>query len=303
MIALLAGLANPVAMVDHLQTPPESMRLDSHQHFWHYSPSEHTWMTELMAALKRDFLPEDLEPLLHGIHFDGSVAVQARQNLEETRWLLELAQQYPFIKGVVGWVDLRSKQLPGQLERFARDPRLVGVRHLVHDEPDDGFMMRPEFRRGISQLRDFDLTYDLLLFPKHLTAAARLVEEFPQQLFVLDHIAKPKIAEGLISPWQDDLRQLAKFPNVFCKLSGMATEARWKQWQPGDFHRYMDIVFDAFGCRRIMIGSDWPVCALSGEYQPVMKIVVDYVQQFPAEDQAAILGGNCARFYQIDCQE
>jgi L-fuconolactonase len=254
-------------------------------------------------ALKHDFLPEDLQPLLHSIHFDGSVAVQARQNLEETRWLLELAQQYPFIKGVVGWVDLRSEQLPGQLERFARHPKLVGVRHVVHDEPDDDFMLRPEFRRGISQLRDFDLTYDLLLFPKHLTAAARLVEEFPQQPFVLDHIAKPRIAEGLISPWQQDLRQLAKFPNVFCKLSGMVTEARWKQWQPGDFHRYMDIVFDAFGSRRIMIGSDWPVCTLSGEYEPVMKIVMDYVQQFPAEDQAAVLGENCARFYQIDCQE
>jgi len=260
-------------------------------------------MTEQMVALKRDFLPEDLERLLRTIHFGGSVAVQARQNLEETRWLLELAQQYPFIKGVVGWVDLRSEQLPGQLERFARNPRLVGVRHVVQDEPDDDFMLRPEFRRGISQLRDFDLTYDLLLFPKHLTAAARLVEEFPQQPFVLDHIAKPRITEELISPWQHDLRQLAKLPNVFCKLSGMVTEARWKQWQPSDFHRYLDIVFDAFGCRRIMIGSDWPVCTLSGEYEPVMKIVIDYVQQFPAEDQGAVLGGNCARFYQIDCQE
>jgi L-fuconolactonase len=295
----LTGLANPVAMVDHFQTPSESMRLDSHQHFWHYSPTEHVWMTEQMAALKRDFLPQDLERRLRSIHFDGSVAVQARQNLEETQWLLELAQQYPFIKGVVGWVDLRSDQLPGQLERFAGDPRLVGVRHVVHDEPDDDFMLLPEFRRGISQLRDFDLTYDLLLFPKHLAVAARLVEEFPQQPFVLDHIAKPRIAERSISPWQDHLRQLAKFPNVFCKLSGMVTEARWKQWQPGDFHRYMDIVFDAFGSSRIMIGSDWPVCTLSGEYEQVMKMVMDYVQQFPAEDQAAVLGENCARFYGV----
>jgi L-fuconolactonase len=279
------------------------MRLDSHQHFWRYSPTEYTWMTERMGILKRDFLPEDLQPLLQSIYFDGCVAVQALQNLEETRWLLELAERHPFIKGVVGWVDLRSEQLPAQLESFRKHPKLVGVRHVVHDEPDDDFMLRPEFRRGISQLRDFDLAYDLLLFPKHLTVAARLVEEFPQQPFVLDHIAKPRIGEGLISPWQEDLHKLAKFPNVFCKLSGMVTETKWKQWQPGDFHRYMDVVFEAFGPNRLMIGSDWPVCILSGEYEPAMKIVIDYVQKFPAEVQAAVLGENCASFYRIDSQE
>jgi L-fuconolactonase len=276
------------------------MRIDSHQHFWHYSPTEHIWMTDQMAALKHAFLPENLQPLLAGIHFDGCIAVQARQNLEETRWLLELADQHEFIKGVVGWVDLRSEELPQQLERFARHPKLVGVRHLVQDEPDDNFMLRPEFSRGISQLRAFDLTYDLLLFPQHLKAAAQLVEEFPEQPFVLDHIAKPKIAEGLLSPWQEDLRQLAKLPNVTCKLSGMVTEAKWKQWHPGDFHRYLDIVFGAFGWNRLMIGSDWPVCLLSGEYEPVMKIVIDYVQKYSLEAQAAILGENCARFYRID---
>ncbi len=160
-------------------------------------------------------------------------------------------------------------------------------------------MLRPEFRRGIAQLRDFNLTYDLLLFPKHLTVAAQLVEEFPQQPFVLDHIAKPRIAEGLMSPWQEDMHQLATFPNVFCKLSAMVTETRWKQWQPADFHRYMDVACDAFGASRLMIGSDWPVCTLSGEYQPVMKIVIDYVQKFSVDAQAAILGDNCARFYGI----
>jgi L-fuconolactonase len=276
------------------------MRLDSHQHFWHYSPTEHTWMTDQMGILKHEFLPQDLEPLLAGIHFDGCIAVQARQNLEETRWLLELAEQYPFIKGVVGWVDLCSEQLPSQLQRFARHRKLVGVRHIVHDEPDDQFMLRLEFRRGISQLRAFNLTYDLLLFPKHLPVAAQLVEEFPEQPFVLDHIAKPRIAEGLVFPWQEDLLRLAKIPNVSCKLSGMVTEARWQQWRPGDFHRYLDIAFDAFGADRLMIGSDWPVCTLSGAYQPVMKIVIDYVQKFSPEAQAAILGGNCAQFYGIE---
>jgi L-fuconolactonase len=279
------------------------MRLDSHQHFWHYSPTGYTWMTDQMDILKHDFLPHDLQPLLAGIHFDGCVAVQARQDLEETRWLLELAARHRFIKGVVGWVDLCSEQLPGQLQRFAGHPKLLGVRHIVHDEPDDNFMLRPDFRRGISHLREFNLTYDLLLFPRHLPVATQLVEEFPDQPFVLDHIAKPGIAERSMSPWQENLRRLAKFPNVFCKLSGMVTEASWKQWQPGDFHRYLDITCDAFGPERCMIGSDWPVCMLSGEYEAVMKIVIDFVRKFSVEAQAAILGENCARFYHIPVEE
>ena len=276
------------------------MRLDSHQHFWRYSPTEHTWMTDQMQALKQDFLPQDLKPLLDAIQFNGCIAVQARQNLEETRWLLELAEQYSFIKGVVGWVDLRSDRLTEQLQRFAQHPKLAGVRHVVHDEPDDNFMLRPDFRHGIAQLLDFNLTYDLLLFPKHLKVAVELVKEFPQQPFVLDHVAKPRIAERLLSPWKEDLRQLATFPNVFCKLSGMVTETNWKQWRPVDFHPYLDVVFEAFGPTRLMIGSDWPVCTLSAEYAPMMKIVMDYV---PKESQSAILGDNCARFYQIPAEE
>ena len=256
-------------------------------------------MTDKMGALKHDFLPADLEPLLKSIDFDGCVAVQARQSLEETEWLLDLAQRHSFIKGVVGWVDLQSEKLSEQLQKFSGHRKLAGVRHVVHDEPDDHFMLRPQFRRGIAQLREFGLTYDLLLFPKHLPVAAQLVEEFPQQPFVLDHIAKPGIAEAAISPWQDDLRRLAKFPNVFCKLSGMVTEARWKQWQPVDFQRYLDVVVDAFGASRLMIGSDWPVCTLSGDYAAVMNIVIDYVKQFPPDTQAAILGDNCAGFYGI----
>ena len=256
-------------------------------------------MTDKMGALKHDFLPADLAPLLKTIHFDGCVAVQARQSLAETEWLLELAESHSFIKGVVGWVDLQSEKLSEQLQKFSRRPKLAGVRHVVHDEPDDHFMLRPQFRRGIAQLREFGLTYDLLLFPKHLPVAALLVEEFPQQPFVLDHIAKPGIAEGTISPWQVDLRRLAKFPNVFCKLSGMVTEARWKQWLPVDFERYLDVVVEAFGASRLMIGSDWPVCLVSGDYATVMNIVIDYVKKFPPHLQAAILGENCAAFYGI----
>jgi len=273
--------------------------IDSHQHFWQYNPAHQVWMTDAMEVLKRDYLPAELRPLLDSLDFDGSVAVQARQMIEETEWLLALAEAHEFIQGVVGWVDLRSPELPAQLSRYASHPKLVGVRHVVHDEPNDHFMLLPEFRRGIVQLRDFGLTYDLLLFPKHLPVALKLVEEFPDQPFVLDHMAKPAIRDQLVSPWQESLQALTSFNNVYCKLSGMVTEAKWKRWQPEDFHRYLDIVIEAFGVERVMIGSDWPVCTLSGDYGPTMGIVIDYLQQFRPEDRARILGGNCAQFYGI----
>ena len=257
-------------------------------------------MSDAMAALKCDFLPDDLLPLLEKGGFEGCIAVQARQSLEETRWLLQLARQFSFVKGVVGWVDLCSPQLGAQLEQFADSPLLVGVRHVVQDEMDDEFMMRLEFRRGISQLQAFGLTYDLLLYPRHLTVAARLVEEFPEQPFVLDHIAKPPIADGLLSPWREDLRALAQFENVSCKLSGMVTEAKWGHWQDHDFRAYLDVVFEAFGPNRLMIGSDWPVCTLSGDYVQTMQIVTEYVRQFSGDVQAGIFGENCAEFYGID---
>ena len=276
------------------------MRIDSHQHFWHYSPTEHTWMSDSMSAIRRDFLPEDLQPLLTSLSFDGCIAVQARQTLEETRWLLELADRFSFIKGVVGWLDLCSPELSGQLEQFGHHPKLVGVRHVVQDEPDDEFVLRPEFRRGIAQLREFDLTYDLLLFPKHIPAAVHLVEEFPDQPFVLDHIAKPSIARGLLSPWREEIQRLAQFSNVSCKLSGMVTEAKWREWKPEEFRPYLDTVVETFGSDRLMIGSDWPVCILSSDYASTMQLVIEYIQQFPEDAQAAILGGNCARFYGIE---
>lgn len=275
------------------------MRIDSHQHFWHYDPAHQVWMTEQMAVLRRDYLPGELQPLLKAGGVDGTIAVQARQMVAETEWLLKLADEHDFIRGVVGWVDLRSAALREQLAKYAQHPRLVGVRHVVHDEPDDRFMLLPEFRRGIGQLREFDLTYDLLLFPKHLPVALTLVAEHPQQPFVLDHIAKPAIRERELSPWREDLRRLADFSNVFCKLSGLVTEAQWMQWRAEDFHPYLDMVIEAFGTERVMIGSDWPVCTLSGDYVSTIRIVTDYVQRFPAEVRDGILGGNCARFYGI----
>jgi L-fuconolactonase len=273
------------------------VRLDTHQHFWRYDPAQHTWMTDAMGVLRRDYLPSELEPMLGAAGFEGTIAVQARQVVEETEWLLQLADSHPFIRGVVGWVDLRSPRVDDQLARYARHPRLVGVRHIVHDEPDDAFVLRPDFRAGIGRLREHELTYDLLLFPRHLPFAARLVEEFPAQPFVLDHVAKPCIRDGVFSPWKEDLRRLAAFPNVFCKLSGMVTEARWGSFRAEDLRPYLDVVVESFGVERLMIGSDWPVCTLSSDYPRTMALVIDYVQQFPAEVRDGILGGNGARFY------
>jgi L-fuconolactonase len=273
------------------------MNIDAHQHFWRYNEREYGWMGPGMETLKRDHLPPDLLPLLRSAGFDGAIAVQARQVLEETRWLLDLADRYSFIQGVVGWVDLRSPQLHQQLESFAAHPKLRGVRHVVHDEPDDQFMLREDFVRGISMLSEFYLTYDLLLFPKHLPAACELVKQFPDQRFVLDHIAKPLIKDGILEPWATDLRKLAAFPNVLAKASGMVTEANWSTWKPGDFTPYLDVVFELFGVERVMIGSDWPVCTVAATYGQVMSIVADFIRQFSLDEQEQILGENARRFY------
>ncbi len=256
-----------------------------------------------MGVLKHDFMPTDLAPLLESIGFDGTVAVQARQILKETEWLLELSDQHDLIKGVVGWVDLRSPEIRQQLEKYAKHPKFRGVRHIVHDEPDDNFVLGAEFQNGIARLKDHGLTYDLLLFPRHLRPSIKLVDKFPDQPFVIDHIAKPNIKEKLVSGWEEDLRAIAGFPNVYCKLSGLVTETKWGNWKPDDFTPYLDIVVDAFGTDRVMIGSDWPVCMLSGEYQSVMEIVIKYADQFPSGVRKDILGGNCARFYGVSSSD
>jgi L-fuconolactonase len=275
------------------------MKIDSHQHFWHYTPEAYGWIGPEMAGLKRDFLPPDLAPLLESLDFDGSVAVQARQTLEETRWLLELADDHAFIKGVVGWVDLCSPDLATQLDQFGAHPKLCGVRHIVQGEPDDRFMLRADFVRGLKLLAGYGLTYDILIHPRHLPVACDLVEMFPEQPFVLDHLAKPFVKDGLLSPWESDLRRLAAFPNVLGKLSGMVTEADWQTWQPADFQPYLEVMSDAFGPQRLMIGSDWPVCTLAGAYAPVMQLVLNTIRQFSPEEQAGILGENAVQFYSL----
>ena len=274
------------------------MRIDSHQHFWKYDPAQYGWM-QPDWPIRRDLLPGDLQPLLAACGLDGSIAVQARQTLEESRWLLELADEHPLIKGVVGWVDLRSDRVEEQLAPLAAHPRFVGVRHVVQDEPDDAFMLGPSFLRGIGRLRQFGLRYDILIFPRQLPAAIELVRRFPDQPFVLDHLAKPLIRDGTLSPWREQIRELASLPNVLCKVSGMVTEADWRNWRAADFRPYLDVVFAAFGTGRLMFGSDWPVSLLAARYEQSFGLVNDYLAQFLPAEREQVLGGNAAAFYGV----
>ncbi len=272
------------------------MRIDSHQHFWRFNPVEYGWM-QSGWPIRRDFLPADLAPQLQAGKFAGCVAVQARPSLAESRWLLELAETNPIIRGVVGWVDLCAPTVVKDLTEFAQHPRFVGVRHVVQDEPDDRFLLREDFQRGIGALHQLGLTYDLLVFPRQLPAAIELAARFPEQPFVLDHLAKPPIKERRLSPWRELIRDLAKLPNVTCKVSGLVTEADWQRWRADDCKPYLDVVFEAFGVDRLMFGSDWPVCLLAGSYERVCGLVTDYVNQFAPDAAAKVFGGNVARFY------
>ncbi len=276
------------------------MNIDAHQHFWIYDPAEYDWIDDSMPGLRRDFQAADLKPELEGNNFQGCVAVQARQTLEETRWLLLLAEENPFILGVVGWVDLRSAHLRDDLSTLARNPKLVGVRHVVQGEPDDRFLLQPDFLRGVTALEEFDLAYDILIYPKHLPVAAEFVSRFPRHRFVLDHLAKPLIKQGSLQPWAAQMKQLASFPNVFCKLSGMVTEADWKHWTPESLTPYLDAAFECFGVERLMVGSDWPVCTLAASYARAMDVVKNYLQNYPENARAAVLGGNAAKFWKLN---
>jgi L-fuconolactonase len=275
------------------------MRVDAHQHFWKYDPAAYPWIGEGMQRLARNYLPADLAPLLQADGLRGSVAVQARQTLEETRWLLSLADAAPVILGVVGWVDLRSPEVGEQLREFAGNPRFVGVRHVVQDEPDPRFLLGDAFVAGLRQLHGFGLSYDLLLFPPQLQAAVELVGMMPEQRFVLDHLAKPRIKQALLDPWRGDLAALARHANVSCKLSGLVTEADWKGWKREDFTPYLEVVLEAFGPQRLMYGSDWPVCLLAAEYADVFGIVEDFLGRLSEDEREAILGGNARRFYRL----
>jgi L-fuconolactonase len=279
------------------------MRIDAHQHFWRYKRDEYGWIDDSMRALRRDFFPDNLRPEIERAGFDGSIAVQTRQNLEETRWLLQLAERNPTILGVIGWVDLRSPNVRSELAEFAENPKLLGVRHIVQSEPDQRFLLQPEFLRGVSALAGFELTYDILIYPRHLSAAAEFVERFPEQRFVLDHMAKPPIRSRQLQPWESDLRALAKFRNVVCKISGLVTEAEWSSWKAEDIIPYLDVAFDAFGADRLIFGSDWPVCTVAASYTQVVELVQNYLSGFSIEVRDAVFGGNAERFWKLGARE
>lgn len=250
-----------------------------------------------MSVLKRDFLPEDLALECKANGVDASVAVQASQSEEETLFLLELAEGNPRIAGVVGWIDLMSPQIDERLRFLSSYEKLRGFRHIAQAEPDDRFLVQPDFVRGISQLRQFNFTYDILIYPKQLPAAIELVSKFPDQPFVIDHLAKPEIKSRDIKFWATHIRHIAESPNVYCKLSGLATEADWQNWNAEDFRPYLDVVFEAFGSDRLMFGSDWPVCLVAASYEQVKQVVDDYLRDCTVAQKENIFGANAIRFY------
>jgi len=275
------------------------MTIDAHQHFWFYTPERDTWITDEMAALRRDFLPEDLEPVLKANGVDGCVAVQADQSEAETLLLLKLAEAYDIVKGVVGWVDLRSEHLYDRLEVLSQFEDLKGFRHIAQAEPDD-FLARPEVVRGIRQLAAFDFSYDILIYPKQLKTAWQLVQEVPEGRFVIDHCAKPLVSRKEITRWSNYMTEIAKSPNVFCKVSGLVTEADWKYWQKEDIFPYLDVVFEQFGPDRLLFGSDWPVCLVVADYDRVKSLLEEYLQPWGEEVRQKVLGANAVHFYRID---
>ena len=275
------------------------MVVDAHHHFWRYSLAEYGWIDDRMAAIRRDFLPADLQREMRAAGVDAVVSVQARQSVEETRWLLDLATQNPFIAGVVGWVPLVSPSVEALLAPFAAHPKLVAIRHVLQDEPDPRFMLRADFQAGIRSLRAFNLTYDILIYERLLPQTIELVDRHPEQPFVIDHIAKPLIKERTIEPWARGMRELGRRPHVCCKLSGMVTEIGRPHWSIADLRPYVDVVLDAFGPERVLFGSDWPVCLVACGYPRWMEIVQELIAPLSPTERAAILGENARRVYRL----
>ena len=278
-----------------------TLRIDAHQHFWRFDAARDRWITDDLRAIRRDFLPADLEGILAANRVDGCVAVQADQSEQETRFLLDLAREHAFIKGVVGWVDLASPRVEDSLRAFVTDPRLRGVRHVAQAEADD-FLAREDVIRGVGQLGRFGLTYDILVFARQLPAALTLVKRLPNQTFVIDHLGKPCIHDGTLEPWATHLRALGRLPNVSCKLSGLVTEADWAHWRPPHLRPYLDVALEAFGPERVMFGSDWPVCLVAAPYERVLEVIVEYAATLSVTEQEALFGGNAARVYGLSDQ-
>jgi L-fuconolactonase len=283
---------------DQPETSPLQI-IDAHHHLWRYSLEEYPWISDNMQLLRRDFLLDELHAETSSARVNGTVVVQARQSVEETHWLLELADADRTVRGVVGWVPLISEAVGQILETFRDRPKLKGVRHVLHDEADDYYMLRKDFQRGIALLREFDLRYDLLIFERHLPQTIGLVDAFPDQLFVVDHIAKPPIRAGEMEPWASQITELAKRGNVFCKLSGMVTEADWEGWTEEQLRPYFDLVIDAFGPERLMFGSDWPVLRVASGYDEWLQVVRRAIAQLTRTEQAEILAKTAIRFYEM----
>jgi L-fuconolactonase len=275
------------------------MRIDAHHHFWTYDPVQYGWISDEMRALRRDFLPPDLRAEIAAAGVDGVVTVQARQSLAETRWLLELAGAHDFVRGVVGWVPLVSPKVRDELAAFAGHPKLKAVRHVLQGEPDPDYMLRPDFNAGISALREFGLTYDILIYERHLPQTLEFVDRHPEQVFVVDHIAKPRIRENVLSPWREHIRELARRAHVYCKLSGLVTEADFGAWTPEQLGPYMETVLEAFGPGRTMFGSDWPVCLAACSYTRWHEVVSAFLSRLSAAEQASVWGGAAAQAYRL----
>ena len=275
------------------------MKIDSHQHFWIFDPVRDSWIDESMAIIQRDFLPADLKPILDEHEIDGCVAVQADQSEAENEFLLKSAQENDFIKAVVGWVDLRSEAVDERLAYYGQFKKLKGFRHVLQGEKDRALMLKPAFMNGIWLLEKYDFTYDILIFPDQLVYAGEFVKSFPHQKFVIDHIAKPYIKKQELADWVKDIKTVAQEENVWCKVSGMVTEADWQSWQEADFEPYLDVVFEAFGSKRLMFGSDWPVCNVAGGYDRMIGIVKNYTSKLSGDEQTAFWGNNAVEFYNI----
>jgi L-fuconolactonase len=275
----------------------ERMRIDAHQHFWDIGRLNYSWMPSEPSPLRRNYLPSDLKPILDTHRFDGSVVVQAHHSLNETRWLLQLARENDFVKGVVAWADLTDPDLGKTLDELQRDPYFKGVRHLVHDEPDPRWLLRPDVLAGLAELERRGIPYDLLLRPIHLPLVEVLAEKFPALRMVIDHIAKPSISTGEYDNWARMMEAVFQLTNVCCKLSGMITEANWQTWSASDLRPYVTFVLQGFGPGRVMYGSDWPVCLLAGTWKQVLAACTQAMGPQPVEVREQILGGAAAQFY------
>lgn len=278
-----------------------AMRIDSHHHFWKYSAKEYDWISDEMSVIRRDFLPADLQAEIKAARIDGVVSVQARQTKEETRFLLDFAAKHDFIKGVVGWVPLADRNAPAHIEEMMNlaNPKLRGFRHVIQGEPDDNYILREDFGEGVKALHYWGLTYDILIFEKHLPQTIQFVDRHPQQIFIVDHIAKPVIKTGSFKAWAENMKKLAERPNVFCKVSGMATEADWKKWTPAQMQPYFDTVLNAFTPRRLMFGSDWPVCLVATGYTRWVRTVEAAYAKLTVAEKERIFGGTAAAVYEL----